>query len=524
MLVSPASLDGPVFGASPDDLEGVLGNSTPWTELEQPRLNTIQPQRRAGSHVVREARLRLTSSSGTRADFDFELMHDYVEARRGAALPLIAIIIILAVVSSFWVPVVFAVLWAGLVIASLALVVLVTGRFARQDPAKFNPMQWTTTFVGAECLYGLALSLLALSTLVANPADAAPVMFAMVLVSIAANAIATHTLPPATLMSTLPVTVTVTISLMTLGGTLNYTLAAVVLCGEIFFVFLARQLYSSDLEALSYQAEKDALIAELEESRQVSDEARRNAEQANVAKSQFLATMSHELRTPLTSVIGNAELMELVDQSDHDRRRSLHAIRDAGRHLLALVSDLLDISRIEAGRYDLLEAPVSLNEIVGNCISMTELRATAKEIQVSFDPDQTLPYVRGDERALSQMVLNLLNNALKFTQEGGAVSVLVSADENGGQFIVVEDNGPGIPQEEIDLVMSTFGQGALARANPEQGAGLGLPIARRFAELHNGKLILTSQPRLGTKVTATLPSQRILQGVDFRREVTLVFH
>src|SRR3546814_9384179 len=125
----------------------------------------------------------------------------------------------------------------------------------------------------------------------------------MVRVSVAAKAVATHTLPPATLMSTLPVTLTVSANLIALGGTLNYTLAAVAICGEIFFVYLARQLHGTELETISHQAEKDALIGELEEARHMSYEARRHAEPANIAQSQFLATMNHELRPPLTAII-----------------------------------------------------------------------------------------------------------------------------------------------------------------------------------------------------------------------------
>ncbi len=476
-------------------------------------MNTGPSQRRTGPDFVREARQRLTSSSGMRADFDFELMQDYAASRVGAALPMAAIVGILAIVASFWVPIAFTAVWAALVIASLLIVVQMARRFTLADPTKFNAERWTTSFIAAETVSGLALSLLALFALVAGPDDLTPVMFAMALVGIASNAIATHTLPPATLVSTLPVTMTVSAALIAVGGTLNYTLAAVTICGEIFFLFLARQLHASELETITHQSEKDTLIYELEEARTMSDEARRHAEQANIAKSQFLATMSHELRTPLTSVIGNAELMELVPQSEVDRRRSLHAIRDAGRHLLALVSDLLDISRIEVGRYELLETPVSLNALVGTCIGMLELRAAAKRIDVSFVADPLLPLVRGDERALRQMVLNLLGNALKFSHEGGTVSVSVTTDEKGDLSISIEDNGPGIPAHEIEFVMSSFGQGALARANPEQGTGLGLPIARRFAELHQGTLTLTSRLRVGTKVVARLPRQRLLHGL-----------
>src|SRR5690606_27667308 len=137
--------------------------------------------KRAAQKTVLEARQRLTSSSGTRADFDFELLHAYADARLSAALPMAAIVGILAFVAGLWVPPFFSALWAGLVVASLLVVVLMARRFKRSDASKFNAVQWTTSFIAAETCYGLALSLLALFTLVANPQDVTPVMFAMVL-------------------------------------------------------------------------------------------------------------------------------------------------------------------------------------------------------------------------------------------------------------------------------------------------------------------------------------------------------
>ena len=283
--------------------------SLPATDAEV-RARTAGEGKRTAQKTVLEARQRLTSSSGTRADFDFELIHDYADARINAALPMAAIVLILAIVASFWVPMTITALWAGLVIASLLVVVLTAQRFKQSDPGKFNAGRWTTNFVAAETVSGIALSLLAFFPFVAQTSDLMPVMFAMALVGVASNAVATHTLPPATIMSTLPVTMTVSLALIAQGGLLNYTLAAVTICGEGFFVFLARQLHSSELETISHQSEKDTLIYELEEARNMSDEARRHAEQANIAKSQFLATMSHELRTPLNAIIGFSEVLK----------------------------------------------------------------------------------------------------------------------------------------------------------------------------------------------------------------------
>ncbi|MBJ3785203.1 sensor histidine kinase [Devosia sediminis] len=472
--------------------------------------------KRAAQKTVLEARQRLTSSSGTRADFDFELMHDYADSRIGAALPMAAIVCILASVAALWVPIMVTALWAGLVIASLLIVVLTARRFKAADPAKFNAARWTTRFVAAESVGGLALSLLALFTLVTDPEALAPVMFAMVLVTIAANAVATHTLPPATLMSTLPVTITVSIALVALGGTLNFTLAAVAVCGEIFFLFLARQLHSSELETISHQAEKDTLIYELEEARNMSDEARRHAEQANIAKSQFLATMSHELRTPLNAIIGFSEVLKSELLGPHQvpqYKEYAGDIHSSGQHLLNLINELLDLSRIEAGKYELNEEVVSLVDIAADCRRMMELRAKSKGIDLVFSVGDNLPRLWGDERAIRQVVLNLLSNAIKFTPQQGKVVLVVQRSADGGQLISVKDNGPGIPENEIETVLSSFGQGSLAQKTAEQGAGLGLPIVQKIMDLHQGRFDLFSKLRFGTEVIATFPRARVMDAL-----------
>ena len=472
--------------------------------------------KRAAQKTVLDARQRLTSSSGTRASYDFELMHDYAAARIAAALPMAAIVAILSIVSSFWVPVVFTSLWAGMVLLTLAVVVLMARRFKNSDPAKFNAGQWTTSFVIGETLYGLSWSLLALFTLVASPETLTPVMFAMVLVAVAANAVATHTLPPATLMSTLPVTLTVSGNLLAVGGTLNYTLAAVAVCGEIFFVYLARQLHASELETITHQAEKDALIGELEEARQMSDEARRHAEQANIAKSQFLATMSHELRTPLNAIIGFSEVLKSELLGPHQvpqYKEYAGDIHGSGQHLLNLINELLDLSRIEAGKYDLNEEVVSLVDIAEDCRRMVELRAKSKSIELIYNFGDNLPRLWGDERAIRQVVLNLLSNAIKFTPQHGKVSLVVTRSGDGGQMVSVKDNGPGIPEDEIATVLSSFGQGSLAQKTAEQGAGLGLPIVQKIMDLHQGRFDLFSKLRFGTEVIATFPRARVMDAL-----------
>ncbi|QQR37911.1 sensor histidine kinase [Devosia rhizoryzae] len=489
--------------------------SLPATDAEV-RARAAGDGKRTAQKTVVEARQRLTSSSGTRADFDFELINDYAASRINAALPMAAIVGILAIVASFWVPLTIAALWAGLVIASLLIVVLTAQRFKRSDPSKFNAGRWTTNFVAAEALGGIALSLLAFFTFFVNSGGLTPVMFAMALVGVASNAVATHTLPPATLMSTMPVTLTVSIALLAQGGTLNFTLAAVTICGEVFFVFLARQLHTSELETISHQSEKDTLISELEEARNMSDEARRHAEQANIAKSQFLATMSHELRTPLNAIIGFSEVLKSELLGSHNvpqYKEYAGDIHSSGQHLLNLINELLDLSRIEAGKYELNEEAVSLVDIAADCKRMMELRAKSKGIELVFSVGDNLPKLWGDERAIRQVVLNLLSNAIKFTPQQGRIVLVVQRSGDGGQLISVKDNGPGIPENEIETVLSSFGQGSLAQKTAEQGAGLGLPIVQKIMDLHQGRFDLFSKLRFGTEVIATFPRARVMDAL-----------
>ena len=473
--------------------------------------------RRNAQKTVFDARQRLTSSSGTRASFDYELLDEYADSRISSALVLPLMFAILAVFSSLWVQPWVAVSWAALVAAANTGVVIASRQFRRSAPDQFIANRWTATFITVETIYGIAWSLLATFTLFSDESTSlAVVMFALALVGIAANAVSSRTLPGATLMSTLPVALTVAINLVVLGGTLNWSLAAVTIGAEIFFVYLARQMHGSKLEEIMHQAEKDQLINELEEAREMSDEARRHAEQANIAKSQFLATMSHELRTPLNAIIGFSEVLQSELLGPHavpQYKEYAGDIHRSGQHLLNLINELLDLSRIEAGKYELNEEAVALIDIAEDCRRMVEIRAKAKGIELSFNYAHNLPKLWGDERAIRQVVLNLLSNAIKFTPQSGKVAVMVARSTDGGQLISVRDNGPGIPEDEIATVLSSFGQGSLAQKTAEQGAGLGLPIVQKIMELHQGRFDLFSKLRFGTEVIATFPRARVMDAL-----------
>jgi two-component system cell cycle sensor histidine kinase PleC len=185
-------------------------------------------------------------------------------------------------------------------------------------------------------------------------------------------------------------------------------------------------------------------------------------------------------------------------------------IHDSGRHLLHLINEILDLSRIEAGKYELTEEPIRLVDVVEDCHRLLKLRAEAKGLQIIEHFDEQLPQLWADERAVRQICLNLMSNAIKFTPRGGNVTLLVQPAANGGQMLCVRDNGPGIPKEEIPKVMQAFGQGSLAHETAEGGTGLGLPIVKNLIELHGGDFDLQSELRKGTEASVTFPKQRVL--------------
>jgi two-component system cell cycle sensor histidine kinase PleC len=281
-----------------------------------------------------------------------------------------------------------------------------------------------------------------------------------------------------------------------------------------FFSYVAHHLNRSSVMLMSFRSEKDSLIAELETANAMSDEARRRAEEANLAKSRFLASMSHELRTPLNAILGFSEVManEVLGPMGNPTYRDYAGdVHDSGQHLLNLINEILDLSRIEAGRYQLNEEPVTLLALAEDSCHMMELRARNKDIKIIQEFEPTLPRLFADERAVRQILLNLLSNAIKFTPSEGEVRVRVGWTAGGGQYVSVKDNGPGIPADEIPVVLSAFGQGSIAIKSAEQGTGLGLPIVQGLIAMHGGDFQLHSKLREGTEAIVIFPPTRVME-------------
>jgi signal transduction histidine kinase len=241
--------------------------------------------------------------------------------------------------------------------------------------------------------------------------------------------------------------------------------------------------------------------------------AKEGAEIANRAKSEFLANMSHELRTPLNAVIGFSEIIkvEMFGPVSERYRAYANDIFNSGSHLLGLINEILDLSKLEAGQFELFEENVDLAEMIEACLHIVETQARKSKIRLSTALDPEVRLIRADDRRMRQILINLLSNAVKFTPEGGKVRVS-SFLKNGGLAITVSDTGIGIAAEDMATVMTSFGQVESRISRKYEGSGLGLPLAKHLVESHGGIMTIESQVDVGTTVTIALPSDRIVLG------------
>jgi signal transduction histidine kinase len=237
------------------------------------------------------------------------------------------------------------------------------------------------------------------------------------------------------------------------------------------------------------------------------------AEAANRAKSRFLATMSHELRTPLNSIIGFSDaLLRAADQPDAARiAEYAEQVNLAGRQLLGLINGILEVSRIEAGQHELAEDRIDPVLLLQAVVRRTEPAAQAAGITLCLDIAPALPPLRADERRLSQVLGNLLGNAVKFTEAGGVVTASVALDEAGGGLLMrVADTGIGIAEPDLDRVFEPFTQIEAGLARRFEGSGLGLYVSRALVQAHGGELVLQSRPGAGTTAEIRLPPERLV--------------
>ncbi len=490
------------------------------------RVTAAAKRRRVATQRVRDARDRLTSESGTRPEFDYEMMRLFAQNRLSASMVVLLLVATVGLLSSLWTGAATAGVWTAGVLLIHAIIVTKCKQFLALPQAEVNLKAWRLRFVLLDFFFGLSWMYNLVQPVGVIEGTGTFMLFVMLLV-VAVSSMLAFSLPIAVFASTVPVTGAVAVNFAMQGNLHAYILAIMAVTAQGYFLLLSHRLYSSALQTLEARAEKDMLIGELEQAKTISDEARHRAEAANISKSRFLAQMSHELRTPLNAILGFSEVMKNEIFGTHSvtaYKDYSNDIHDSGQHLLGLINEILDLSRIEAGRYELNEEAVSLAGVVEECHHLMKLRAKNRLITIHEIFEDDLPRVWVDERAMRQIALNLLSNAIKFTPQGGEIWIKVGWTASGGQYFSVKDTGPGIPEDEIPVVLASFGQGSNAIKSAEQGAGLGLPIAKSLVDLHGGTFTLKSKLRVGTEVIIAVPPERVMAALAPMKEPSPDLH
>jgi signal transduction histidine kinase len=247
----------------------------------------------------------------------------------------------------------------------------------------------------------------------------------------------------------------------------------------------------------------------------VAQEARDKAEAANRAKSDFLANMSHELRTPLNAIIGFSDIIKEQMLGPIGNERYVEYVRDinnSANHLLSVINDILDLSKIEFGNVPLIEENVDFDAVLQACLTIIGERARNGGLAIDYKPLAAMPTLWAEQRRIKQILINLLSNAVKFTPTGGMIAVDLRRERDGGLAIIVADTGIGIRREDFDTIMAPFGQADTGLNRKFEGTGLGLPLTKAFIEMHGGQLLLDSELGRGTTVTVVLPAKRVQWG------------
>lgn len=468
------------------------------------------------ARAVRKTRDRLAQMPGNPV-FDRELLklHARAMVNSAIAIPLLVTLItaggLLAGMGNE------ILIWALITVSCYGALAFLAHRVDRTNAADIDVDKAQRDFLIAHFVSGLGWVYFASIECDACHVSGFPVVKGVILlIATAAAAIVGSSLRGALIVTfALPVAIYVMSaapSISPVGATMTILLIA----GLPFFGYVSSNMNKAAVMMMSFRTEMDGLVAELETARSMSDEARGRAEEANLAKSRFLASMSHELRTPLNAILGFSEVMasEVLGPINNDTYRDYaRDIHGSGEHLLNLINEILDLSRIEAGRYQLHEEAVMLAYIVEECCHLMELKARKKDIRITQEFEDGMPRLIAEERAVRQITLNLLSNAVKFTPTGGEIRLRIGWTAGGGQYISVKDNGPGIPADEIPIVLAAFGQGSIAIKSAEQGTGLGLPIVQGLLHLHGGQFDIVSRLREGTEAIAIFPASRVMEAL-----------
>ncbi|MBX3490813.1 HAMP domain-containing sensor histidine kinase [Parvibaculum sp.] len=395
--------------------------------------------------------------------------------------------------------------------------------FAVADPGPEDVSRWERRSILITVFFALSTGSIAIFFWVPDdPVKQAYVLTALI-ISLAPVALITSCSMPSFYAATMPIVLIAAARLFLSGEILPIALGGVLLIFAVLLSQLTTRLNGIMMHSITLREDKSGLIEQLFKAKRDSDAARARAEEANRAKSHFLANMSHELRTPLNAIIGFSEVMSSEIFGKHavpTYKEYANDINRSGQHLLGLINDVLDLSRIEAGRFQITEEEVDIAQLADDCRRILEIRAQGQRVTIVEEYEPNLPIFYGDARAMRQTWINLLTNAIKFSPPGSEVKMFARMEPNGEMRFGVHDNGPGIAESEIDKVLHAFTQGASGLAQPGKGSGLGLSIVKGLLAVHGGRFELKSKLGEGTQAECVLPPQRLRQNVSMAKRAS----
>lgn len=337
-------------------------------------------------------------------------------------------------------------------------------------------------------------------------------LVAAVTITIAPMTLATICYFPVLHRMLIPMLVALGVRFISFDDAGHIAVAGVLVLFGLVLKRLAASVNGAMLRSINLQADKNALIEQLFRAKRESDAARARAEEANRAKSHFLANMSHELRTPLNAIIGFSEVMAKEIFGGHLKpiyKEYSNDIHHSGQHLLGLINDILDLSRIEAGRFQIVEEDIDIAQVADEGRHLLDIRAQAQNVKIVADFAPGLPMLSADARAMRQIWINLLTNAIKFSPGGTTVTMIGRLDPSGNLRFGVHDQGSGISEAEIGRVTEAFTQGAAGISQPGKGSGLGLSIVKGLLSVHGGTFEIHSTIGEGTQAEAVFPASRL---------------
>jgi two-component system cell cycle sensor histidine kinase PleC len=399
--------------------------------------------------------------------------------------------------------------WFGIVIVGLIPMQVVAHQFLRQQPDPGEMRAWRQRIVIANAFFTICWSTLAPLFWVHGDSFNQVLVILVLACTLAGDTALMSASRPLSITGSIVYGVAIVALPLTEGGPIYTTLAIVAFCYMLYMYYLSQQVHNTARSMLELRYDKNDLIAALERSKHESDIARLRAEAASRSKSEFLANMSHELRTPLNAIIGFSEMINSGGFA-HKTEEYSKLIRDSGHHLLTLINDILDLAKIEAGRMTLHETELDLHVLIADCLILMAARAQAGWITLHTEISPDCPKLLGDERALKQILLNLVSNAVKFTPPEGKVTVSANLQSDGSFAITVVDDGMGIAEADQRRVFENFGQGRHDVVTSDKGTGLGLPIVKGLVEAHGGRVTLQSAVGEGTRVTIYMPASRVV--------------